>query len=177
LSQLRPRVDKIGWIIASFGVFFIFLGVGYSFYSFPTSSSWSSVFLGIGILFSITVILYQLHRQNQTEQNQNTKGKIGKMNRVSAFIILSVISILPMLSFLLTDFRLHGNYYLWLLTGQTRIGIHLERNLFSVVGVNFLGMTELPLTYVLLVIVSFVIFCTSIAFLIQSFYRSREKHL
>jgi hypothetical protein len=99
------------------------------------------------------------------------------MKRISALVILSVISILPMLSFLLTDFRWHGNYYLWLLTGQTRISINLARNWFDVYGVNFLGTTRLPLTYALLVIFSFVIFCTSIAFLMQSFYHSREKHL
>ena len=177
MSQLRPRVDKIGWILSSFGIFFIFLGVGYSFYSFPKSSSWSSVFLGIGVLLAITVILYQLHRQNQMEQNQNTKGKIGKMNRISALIILSVISVLPMLSFLLTDFRWHGNYYLWLLTGQTRISINLARNWFDVYGVDFLGTTRLPLTYALIVIISFAIFCTSIAFIMQSFYHSRKKRL
>jgi hypothetical protein len=123
------------------------------------------------------VSLYQIHRQNQMEQNQNNKGKIDKMKRISAFIILSVVSILPMLSFLLTDFRSHGNYYLWLLTGQTRISINLARNWFDVYGVNFLGTTRLPLTYALLVIISFAIFCISIAFLIQSFYHSREKHL
>ena len=74
LSHLKPRVDRMGWILFSSGIFFILLGLGYTFYTFPKGSPLASVFLAVGALIAIILGLYQFRRQNQMQQKQNTKS-------------------------------------------------------------------------------------------------------
>jgi hypothetical protein len=71
LTQLRPRVDRIGLVLISLALFFVFLPVGYEVLMFPDGySAWVTVSLVLGGLSVLAFVFYQSHRQNHMKNKQ-----------------------------------------------------------------------------------------------------------
>jgi len=76
MNQLKPRIDRIGWILISLSVIFYFIiplpYYVYTFsnhvYSIPYSRFIVWVSQGLGILSAIAFGAYQIHRENHLKK-------------------------------------------------------------------------------------------------------------
>jgi len=67
---LKPRVDKIGWVIIIVALSAILLSLGLGLFIFPKSSNWSTLLLVVGGLLAIVLAVHQANRRKQM-QKQN----------------------------------------------------------------------------------------------------------
>lgn len=76
MSQLKPRVDRIGLVLVVLGLFFIFFSLIIEILSFPKGSLWGRVSLGLGSLLALMFAFI-----NTVDTTAWRTNKIAKFSR------------------------------------------------------------------------------------------------
>jgi xanthine/uracil permease len=90
-------------------------------------------------------------------------------------VSLLVVSFIPFAFFVVVDYPRAEGYIAELLTGHARISFDVARNWFDIYSTVYFGSIRFSLTYVVLLLVCFVVFCTCLALIARNLYFSFKK--
>lgn len=97
--------------------------------------------------------------------------------RITILIFLTAISFMPSLTFFIFYYFPNAIFINGLFTGATRISVNVAHNRLDIYGTHFMGITSFDLTFVVLLLISIIVFLFVLIFLMREvyFYQKREK--
>ncbi len=97
--------------------------------------------------------------------------------KLAILLALLFASTIPMMAFLVAELPHAYPYILQLLQGNAHISIDLRNDQFMIVSHIVMGLWSTSLSYMLVLLISMVVFCVSLAFIARRLYlmTSRRK--